>query len=93
MTDRIQIIRHEVAPKCGSYEVRFPDGRPSKFFFGETSPAGGQGRAEIDPARTQLLTWRVRRPLITCTCWLDACLIIMLPTLGAVNRIREQGAC
>jgi hypothetical protein len=27
MTDRIQIIRHEVVPKCGSYEVRFPDGR------------------------------------------------------------------
>jgi hypothetical protein len=47
---------------------------------------------------TQLLTWiHVRRPLITCTCWLDARLIpsgvIMLPTLGAVNRIRAQGAC
>ena len=35
MIDRIQIIRHEVAPKCGSYEVRFPDGRPSKFFSWE----------------------------------------------------------
>jgi len=29
MIGRIQIIRHEVAPKCGSYEVRFPDGRPT----------------------------------------------------------------
>jgi hypothetical protein len=26
MTDRIRIIRHEVVPKCGSYEVRFSDG-------------------------------------------------------------------
>jgi hypothetical protein len=38
MTDRIQIIRHEVVPKCGSYEVRFPDGRPSKFFYWEDIP-------------------------------------------------------
>ena len=38
MTDRIQIIKHEVAPKCGSYEVRFPDGRPSKFFYWEDIP-------------------------------------------------------
>ena len=38
MTDRIQIIRHEPVPKCGSYEVRFPDGRPSKFFYWEDIP-------------------------------------------------------
>ena len=38
MIGRIQIIRHEVAPKCGSYEVRFPDGRPSKFFYWEDIP-------------------------------------------------------
>ena len=38
MTDRIRIIRHEPAPKCGSYEVRFPDGRPSKFFYWEDTP-------------------------------------------------------
>ena len=38
MTDRIRIIRHEPVPKCGSYEVRFPDGRPSKFFYWEDIP-------------------------------------------------------
>ena len=38
MTDRIRIIRHEPAPKCGSYEVRFPDGRPSKYFYWEDIP-------------------------------------------------------
>jgi len=38
MTDRIQIIRHEVVPKRGSYEVRFSDGRPSKYFYYEDIP-------------------------------------------------------
>jgi len=38
MTDRIQIIRHEVVPKRGSYEVRFSDGRPSKYFYYEDVP-------------------------------------------------------
>jgi hypothetical protein len=38
MTDRIQIIRHEPVPKCGSYEVRFSDGRPSKYFYWEDTP-------------------------------------------------------
>ena len=38
MTDRIRIVRHEPVPKSGSYEVRFPDGRPSKFFYWEDIP-------------------------------------------------------
>jgi hypothetical protein len=29
---RIRIIKHEAVPLCGSYEVRFPDGRPSQYF-------------------------------------------------------------
>jgi hypothetical protein len=29
----IRIIKHEVVPKCGSFEVRFPDGRPSQYFY------------------------------------------------------------
>ena len=33
--NRIRIIKHEAVPKCGSYEVKFPDGRPSKFFYWE----------------------------------------------------------
>ena len=27
------LIKHEAIPQCGSYEVRFPDGRPSKYFY------------------------------------------------------------
>jgi hypothetical protein len=33
MTDRVRIIKHEAVPDCGSFEVRFPDGRPSQYFY------------------------------------------------------------
>jgi hypothetical protein len=33
MPSRIRIIRHEAVPKTGSFEVRFPDGRASRFFY------------------------------------------------------------
>ena len=38
MTDRIRIIPHEAVPRCGSYEVRFPDGRPSRFYYWDDIP-------------------------------------------------------
>jgi hypothetical protein len=31
----IRIIPHEVIPDCGSFEVRFDDGRPSRYFYFE----------------------------------------------------------
>ena len=33
ITPRIRIIRHEAVPKTGSYEVRFADGRASRYFY------------------------------------------------------------
>jgi hypothetical protein len=33
MTDHIRIIKHEAVPKCGSFEVRFSDGRESVYFY------------------------------------------------------------
>ena len=38
MKTKIRVIKHEVVPGCGSYEVRFPDGRPSKDFYFENQP-------------------------------------------------------
>jgi len=35
----ILLIRHEAIPGCGSYEVRFPDGRPSRFFYWDDVPS------------------------------------------------------
>jgi hypothetical protein len=34
----ICIIKHEAVPKCGSFEVRYPDGRPSTYFYWEDLP-------------------------------------------------------
>ena len=33
MAGPIRIIPHEAVPLCGSFEVRFPDGRPSRYFY------------------------------------------------------------
>jgi hypothetical protein len=37
-TDRIRIIKHEAVKDCGSFEVRFPDGRPSQYFYWDDIP-------------------------------------------------------
>ena len=37
MTDRVCIVRHEVVPLCGSYEVRL-EGQPSRYFYFEELP-------------------------------------------------------
>ena len=39
MADHIRIIRHEAVPKCGSFEVRFADGRESRFFYWDDLPS------------------------------------------------------
>ena len=39
MSDRIRIIKHEAVPQCGSFEVRFPDDRPSQYFYWDDIPA------------------------------------------------------
>ena len=37
-TARIRIIRHEAVPQCGSFEVRFADGRESRFWYWDDIP-------------------------------------------------------
>ena len=38
MANRIRIIKHEAVPRCGSFEVRFTDGRPSRYFYWDDLP-------------------------------------------------------
>jgi predicted DNA-binding transcriptional regulator YafY len=38
MTDRVRIIRHEIVPLCGSYEVRIV-GQPSRYFYWDSVPS------------------------------------------------------
>jgi hypothetical protein len=37
--DRIRIIKREAVPECGSFQVRFPDDRPSQYFYWDDIPA------------------------------------------------------
>ena len=39
VADHIRIIKHEAVPQCGSFEVRFPDDRPSQCFDWDDIPA------------------------------------------------------
>jgi hypothetical protein len=48
MTDRIRIIRHEAVPQCGSFEVRFPDGGPSRFFYWDDVPGRRMRPDQVD---------------------------------------------
>lgn len=38
-TNRIRVIKHEAVPGCGSFEVRFQNGRPSQYFYWDDIPA------------------------------------------------------
>jgi hypothetical protein len=48
MTDRIRILKHEVVPDCGSFEVRFPHDRPSVWFYWDDLPGRRLNPATLD---------------------------------------------
>ena len=50
MIGRIRIILHETAPLCGSFEVRFPDGRPSQYFYWNDIPGRRLRPDQVDSA-------------------------------------------
>jgi hypothetical protein len=35
---KVRLIRHEAVPQSGSFEIRFPDGRPSKYVYFDDNP-------------------------------------------------------
>ena len=39
VADPIRIIKYEAVPECGSFQVRFPDDRPSQYFYWDDIPA------------------------------------------------------
>jgi hypothetical protein len=42
----VRLIKHEAVPKCGSFEVRFSDGTPSRYFYWDDIP-GRRLRPEV----------------------------------------------
>jgi hypothetical protein len=66
---RSKSIRHEAVPKCGSYEVRFPDGRPSRYFYFEDMPSRRprpleQIKSEEAERRAKAVARAEKRPLL-----------------------------
>ena len=47
-TARVRIIKHEAVPQCGSFEVRFADGRPSQYFYWDDLPSRRLNPATLD---------------------------------------------
>ena len=60
---KIRIIKHEVVPDCGSCEVRFPDGRPSKYFYFENLPGR---RLRVDSGTGGNLSEHQRTVTLNC---------------------------
>jgi hypothetical protein len=50
MNAKIRLIKHEVIPDCGSYEIRFPDGRASKYVYFENLPSRRLRPDRVDQA-------------------------------------------
>jgi hypothetical protein len=44
----VRIIKHEVVPQCGSFEVRYPDGRASQYFYWDDLPSRRLNPATLD---------------------------------------------
>ncbi|WP_262048679.1 hypothetical protein [Bradyrhizobium sp. Bra78] len=44
--DAVRILRHQKVPDTGSFEVRFADGRPSRYFYWDDLP-GRRLRSDI----------------------------------------------
>jgi hypothetical protein len=45
---KIRLIKHEAVPGSGSYELRFPDGRPSKYLYFENDPGRRLRPEQVD---------------------------------------------
>ena len=44
----IRVIKHEVVPQTGSFEVRFSDGRPSVYFYWDDIPGRRLNPEQMD---------------------------------------------
>jgi hypothetical protein len=52
---KIRLIKHKVVPGCGSYELCFPDGRPSKYVYFENNPGRRLRPEQVDQSVAELV--------------------------------------
>ena len=51
MKTSVRLIKHEAVLDSGSYEIRFPDGRPSKYIYWDDLPGHRSiGHGKVDGA-------------------------------------------
>jgi hypothetical protein len=51
---KIRLLKHEVVAGCGSYEIRFPDGQPSRYVYFEI-PGRWLRSEQVDQSVAQLV--------------------------------------
>jgi len=63
----VRLIKHEVVPKCGSYEVQFPDGKSVYFYWDDELGRRHPEQIGSKEARagTSVCARRARRPQMT----------------------------
>lgn len=57
----VRLIRHEAVPACGSFEVRFADGRPSVFFYWDDVPGRRMRPEQMDQRQALAAARRLAR--------------------------------
>jgi hypothetical protein len=48
VTKPVRIIKHEIVPDTGSFEVRFSDGTPSRYFYWDDIPSRRLRPEQVD---------------------------------------------
>jgi hypothetical protein len=64
ITVKIRLLRHTAAPTVtgsGSYEVRFPDGRPSVYFYWDDNPGRRSITQSLSSQEAELLAQELAR--------------------------------
>ena len=51
MSEPVRLTKHEAVPKCGSFEVRFSDGKPSRYFYWDDIPGRRLNPDQVDSGK------------------------------------------
>jgi hypothetical protein len=69
----VRIIRHSIVPDCGSFEVRFSDGRPSRYFYWDDIPGRRLRPEQVDQETAKKLAQEFARSVMPSPARPKAC--------------------